>query len=174
MLWQLRAIAEELVATGARLAREKPVPFFSAAGVVGLVLLWLLLKLFGALFGVGGAVDPFVLVSASGRVIYEDGSPLPQGLIVTFMPQGDAGSSSGLRAGVAPVAANTGAFSTRLRLPRDLKAPYKLRVAIVGNSLRPADPKIVPDGYADLATTALVVETRGSGIEIKIPKPTGQ
>jgi len=174
MLWQLRAIAEELVATGARLAREKPVPFFSAAGVVGLVLLWLLLKLFGALFGGGGAVDPFVLVSASGRVTYEDGSPLPQGLIVTFMPQGDAGSSSGLRSGVAPLAPNTGAFSTRLRLPRGSKPPYKLRVAIVGNSLQPADPKIVPAGYADLATTALVVETRGSGIEIKIPKPSGQ
>jgi hypothetical protein len=132
-----------------------------------LYLASLVLISFAAGCGSGG---PFEYVPVSGKVTYEDGSPLPGAFKLIFIAQ-DAAAVEG--AHPRPARANVdaqGAF--------DCVTSHKY-----GDGLIPGKHKVVlqigsGDGkpavareYSSSESTPLVIDTADAPLEIKVPKP---
>lgn len=130
--------------------------------------IWLLLVV--VLAGCGSD-SPFSYVRASGHISYEDGSPIPGGIRLVFVPQDIAPvGNAHPRRGMADVD-TSGKF--------DCVTSYKF-----GDGLVPGKHKVVIQGAADRGgqaavpkedtseeSTKLVVDTKEIPFDIKVPKP---
>jgi hypothetical protein len=123
--------------------------------------------------GCGGTGSPFDYVKVSGKLSYEDGTPIPaEGIKLVFDSQAPPVGNAHPRPGSAMVSAG-GAFQdvTSYKYADGL-VPGKHKVSILyatdadGTLLVPAD-------YTKASTTPLVVDTADSPFEIKVPKPKG-
>lgn len=118
-----------------------------------------------------GPGGPFDYVKASGKITYEDGTPIPGVTRVQFAAQ-DAPAVEG--ASPRPAVANVNAQGefdcvTSYKYGDGL-IPGKHKVAIEASG----DPRIkipVPKEYINIATSPVVVDTADAPFEIKVPKP---
>jgi hypothetical protein len=120
-----------------------------------------------------GSRGPFKYVLVSGKVSYDDGSPIPGGCKVVFTSQDAAPVGSAFpRPGIANVDAQ-GVFDcvTSYKFGDGL-VPGKHKVVIQAANERDGKP-VVPKEYANVETTPLVIDTANSPLDIKVPKPKG-
>lgn len=123
------------------------------------------------IFAVGCSRSPFTFVPASGRITYEDGTPLPTegGLRVIFVSTA-APREDGTRAPQAAAFPDSrGEFSkVSSTRPEGGMATGEYKVAIMYEG---ADAKrFVPRDYISPKTTPLVVHTDSLPFDIKVPK----
>jgi hypothetical protein len=122
--------------------------------------------------GCGG--EPFRHVPVSGKVTYEDGSPIPvDGLSVAFhsqTPPVDAKTYP--RPGMAAVDRATGTLgSVTSHKFNDGLVQGKHKVVLMV-SVGSLPPSIVPPEYGDLAKTPLEVDTASQPFHLKVRKPS--
>ena len=121
--------------------------------------------------GCGGSDSPFDYVQVTGRLTYEDGTPVPaEGIKLIFDSQAPPVGNAHPRPGSAMVDSN-GEFKdiTSYKFADGL-VPGKHKVSILYAT--DADGKLlVPPEYTKASTTPLVVDTADSPLEIKVPKP---
>lgn len=141
-----------------------------------------LLVALAAMTAVGcGSGDPFAYVKVSGRITYEDGTPIPSdSVIVTFAPQTEAvGEDFHPRSGMAYADTN-GNFDTATSYKYGdgiVRGKHKVLVSI--RSGGPTGPSsggkkrgpLIPAIYTKLSTTPLEVHTDDTPFELKIEKP---
>jgi len=118
-----------------------------------------------------GSGGPFDYVKVSGKVAYEDGSPIPGGVRLRFAAlDAPAADSAVPRPAIANVN-DQGEF--------DCVTSYKYgdglirgkhKVAIEAGGKPDAKPR-VPKEYLSIATTPLEVDTSDAPFDIKVPKP---
>jgi hypothetical protein len=118
--------------------------------------------------GCGGSSGPFDFVPVSGKVTYEDGSPIPiAGMRIYFHSLEPPKDGMHVRPGVGSVAAD-GTFKeiTSYKFADGL-AFGKYKVSLVTNDTK------VPKDYTTPEKTPLQVDITESGqvLEIKVPKP---
>lgn len=118
-----------------------------------------------------GSSGPYSYVPASGKISYDDGSPLPSELTLVFIAQ-DAPEvkNSVPRAGIANVNAS-GVFDSVTShkfgdglIPGKHKVVVQLPRGYTGKAL------VAPE-YTSEATSPLIVDTANVPFEIKVPKP---
>ena len=118
-----------------------------------------------------GHSGPFEYVPVSGKITYEDGTPLPGSLELTFIAQ-DAPPANGAvpRDAVANVNAQ-GVFTcvTSYKYGDGL-TPGKHKV-VVRLARGQTGVPIVPKAYTSSETTPLVIDTADAPLVIKVPKP---
>jgi len=119
-----------------------------------------------------GSRSPYSYVKASGKLAYEDGSPIPSRSIRLQFAAQDAPTVEG--AHPRPAVANVneqGEF--------DCVTSYKYGDGLIPGTHKVAieqavDQKgqlLVPKEYTSIATTPLVIDTADAPFEIKVPKP---
>jgi hypothetical protein len=122
-----------------------------------------------------GSSGPFEYEKVSGKISYEDGTPIPGGgLRLRFIAQ-DAPQVEG--AFPRPAFANVndkGEFDcvTSYKFGDGL-VPGKHKVAVEKEGL-PNDRPPVGNEYLSVNTTPIVVDTSETPFDIKIPKPKGK
>jgi hypothetical protein len=133
-------------------------------------LLFLLLAVVPMAAGCGSS-GPFDYVPVSGKIAYDDGSPLPGACKLFFVAQ-DAPTVEG--AHPRPARANVNAQGefdcVTSHKYGDGLIPGKHKVAIqigAGSDGKPA----VPREYSSSETSPLVIDTADAPLEIKVPKP---
>jgi hypothetical protein len=136
--------------------------FYLSCLIVGLLL-----------SGCGQKADPFSYVRVSGKVCYEDGTPLPVEVRVTFYPQGGSiDSKTHPRPGRTTTDKTTGALGvvTSNRYNDGLvPGRHKVTLLTPQNQLLPA--KIAAPEYGSPDKTPLEVDTAKLPFEIKVRKP---
>lgn len=121
--------------------------------------------------------DPFSYVKVSGKVMYEDGSPIPaKNMMLTFLPESEAVGNRHPRPGWVIVDGKTGVFNC----PTSHKAfdglvRGKHKVLLTTDSGRaPLPANLVPGEYADPKKTPLEVDTEDlASFTLKVRKPAG-
>ena len=128
---------------------------------VGLILL---------LSGCGGTGSPFDYVKVSGKLTYDDGTPIPaQGIKLIFDSQAPPVGDAHPRPGSVMVDASGEFKDVTSYKYADGLVPGEHKVSI----LYATDAKgklLVPPEYTKGSTTPLVVDTANSPFEIKIPR----
>lgn len=124
------------------------------------------------LTGCGGSGSPFEYIPASGKVTYEDGTPLPSGGYTIKFFALDAPQVAGAqpRLGQANVDAAGNFQEVTSYKAGDGLIPGKHRVSF----LYATDEKgksLVPDEYTVPNESPLVVDTADLPLEIKVPRP---
>ena len=116
--------------------------------------------------------NPFDYVPVSGRLSYEDGTPIPAtGMKLQFEPI-DIKSAGGMYARVATAdidAQGNFANATSYKYGDGL-VPGRHKVAI-GYATDKNGKLLVPKSCTTLGSTELIVDTASLPIEIKVPKP---
>jgi hypothetical protein len=122
-----------------------------------------------------GSGSPFDYTRVSGRITYEDGTPIPGGglrLVFVAVEAAPIGTAH-----PRPALANTdaeGKFECVTSYKYcDGLIPGKHKVVIQSASEQ-AGRVVVPREYMSELTTPLVVDTADSPLEIKVPKPQTQ
>lgn len=121
-----------------------------------------------------GSGDPFSYVPVSGKVTYEDGTPIPvKDLMVKFMPQGNAiNESTHPRPGVAMVDPKTGDFTeVTSHKPGDGLVKGKHKVTLADSANQPLPATVIPREYGSLANTPLEVDTNDLPFLLRVRKP---
>lgn len=118
-----------------------------------------------------GSSGPFSYMPVSGKISYDDGSPLPSELTLVFIAQ-DAPEvkNSVPRAGIANVNASGVFDCVTSHKFGDGLIPGKHKVVIQlprGQSTQP----IVRQEYTSDETTPLIVDTADAPFDIKVPQP---
>ena len=131
------------------------------------------LLLFCAIVLSGCRRDPFAYVSVSGKVTYEDGSPIAvDGLRLAFYPQcGPLDAKTHPRVGTAQVDKASGAFvaaTTRLRHDGLVRGRHKVTLSSRGG---PIPASLVPPEYQDFTRTPLEVDTDRQPFDLKVRRP---
>jgi hypothetical protein len=124
------------------------------------------------LAGCGGG-DPFQHASISGKITYEDGSPIVvDPLILRFVPQtAPIAAKTHPRPGTATVSKD-GTFSSATTYKfNDGLVKGKHKVILVGANGAPIPPSIVPPEYCDPIKTPLEVDTAQLPFDLKVRKP---
>jgi hypothetical protein len=119
-----------------------------------------------------GPSSPFDYVETSGKLTYDDGSPIPSRSIILLFAAQDAPTVEG--AHPRPARANVneqGEFEcvTSYKYGDGL-IPGRHKVSIE----QATDQKgqlLVPKDYASMTTTPIMVDTKDAPFEIKVPKP---
>jgi hypothetical protein len=131
---------------------------------------WVISSFIAVVFFTGcGSQSPFEYIPVSGKVTYEDGSPVTVGKVF-FVP--DAPPKDGMHPRTATADLNAdGTFSSVTSYkPGDGLVPGKHKVAIM--FAEDANGKLlVAKDYTSFATSPLVVDTADAPFEIKVPKP---
>ncbi|MCI0333358.1 MAG: hypothetical protein L0228_09065 [Planctomycetes bacterium] len=122
-----------------------------------------------------GSGSPFDYDKVSGKLTYEDGSPIPGGglrlrFIAQDAPQVENAFPRPAFANVDAQGEFAGVTSHKFG---DGLIPGKHKVAIEKEGLPDARPP-VPKEYLSINTTPLVVDTEDSPFHIKVPKPKGK
>jgi hypothetical protein len=118
-----------------------------------------------------GSGGPFKYIRVSGKVSYEDGSPIPGGCKLTFISQDVAPVGNAYpRQGIANVNAEGEFESVTSYKYADGLVPGKHKVVIQAANERDGKP-VVPKEYANVETTPLVIDTANLPLDIKVPKP---
>ena len=125
------------------------------------------------LFGGCGQREPFQLVTASGKVTYEDGTPIPvDSLTLTFFPQtASATADIHPRPGVAVVDAATGQFKSVTTHKANDGLVFGKHKVVLGMPGGVPPLAVVPRNYIDLATTPLQVDTDKQPFVLQVKKP---
>jgi hypothetical protein len=121
-----------------------------------------------------GSGDPFAYVQVSGKVTYEDGSPIPADqLVLTFIPQGGSlDAKTHPRPGVATVDRATGEFrDVTSHKVNDGLVRGKHKVTLSGANHSQLKATVVPPEYADPDKTPLMVDTADQPFVLKVRKP---
>jgi len=120
-----------------------------------------------------GHKDPFDYVQVSGKVTYEDGSPIPiDGKRITFYPQGGSiDAKTHPRPGMASVD-KAGAFrSATSHLPNDGLVRGRHKVTLLAGNGQLLPPSVVPAEYGDPDKTPLEVDTAEQPFVLKVRQP---
>lgn len=120
-----------------------------------------------------GSREPFAYVHVSGKVTYEDGSPIPVNpLMVVFISESaPVDGRTHPRPGVA-VADKEGRFdSVTSHKAGDGLIRGKHKVTLAGVNRAPLPTSIVPAEYGDAAKTPLDVDTSSSPFHLTVRKP---
>jgi hypothetical protein len=116
--------------------------------------------------------SPYDYVKVRGKVVYEDGTPIPvKGLRLRFSAL-DAPSVDNAvpRPAFARINDNGEFDSVTSYKPGDGLIPGKHKVAIeTGGGMGGNVP--VPANFQSISTTPLVIDTDDSPLEVKVPKP---
>ena len=128
----------------------------------------------GILLLFGCSHEPFALVSVSGKVTYDDGSPIPvERLCLIFYSElAPIDSKTHPRPATASVDAATGTIhSVCTHKFNDglARGKHKVIVGVLGGGLPPES--MLPPEYRDRTTTPLEVDTDQQPFELKIHKP---
>jgi hypothetical protein len=118
--------------------------------------------------------DPFTYHRVSGRVVYEDGIPIPAGdLTLTFVPMvGTAGGARHPRPGHATVMTETGDFAcASTRRHGDGLVAGRHKVLVTGPNRLPLAKEVLSADYAAYDTTPLEVDTRTQRFDIIVKRP---
>lgn len=130
-----------------------------------------LIAVFVALAGCGPS-DPFDYVKVSGKVTYEDGSPIPGSLEVEFQPLAEAvDPKTHPRPGFATMN-DDGTFDsvTSYKYGDGLvRGRHKVAIRSFGEDLNPTGA--VPEEYTNPETSPLEVDTADAPFHLKVPKP---
>ncbi len=126
--------------------------------------------LFVCLLSAGcGSSDPFDYIKASGKISYEDGTPIPGGLRLVFVSQDVAAvGNAHPRQGMANADANGNFDSVTSHKFGDGLVPGKHKVFVAAE--QGSKPR-VPKEYMSELTTPLIVDTANLPLDIKVPKP---
>lgn len=118
-----------------------------------------------------GSGSPFDYVPVSGKVTYEDGSPIPGGcrLVFTAMEVEPVGTAHA-RPGRANVNASGEFECVTSYKYGDGLIPGKHKVVILAG-MDQEGKLAVPKEYETVQTTPLVIDTADVPLDIKIPKP---
>lgn len=116
--------------------------------------------------------NPFDYVPVSGRLTYEDGTPIPASGIRLGFAAEDATPRNGAhpRPAEAVVDADGNFASVTSYRPRDGLMPGRHKVAVY----HAEDAKgklLIPKEYSHALTTPLVIDTADAPLQIKVPKP---
>jgi hypothetical protein len=120
--------------------------------------------------GCGGG-GPFDYIPVTGKITYEDGTPLPSGVMLKFTAQ-DVKPIDGMypRAATASIDGQGNFTEATSYKFGDGLVPGKHKVALM--YAKDANGKlVVPAEYTHADTTPLVVDTATLPLEIKVPKP---
>jgi hypothetical protein len=124
------------------------------------------------LFAGCGDDGPFEYMPVEGTVSYEDGQPIPAAGIMLQFESLDAKPVDGMHprpAGASVDASGKFASATSLKYADGL-IPGKHKVAL--QYARDKDGNLlIPEEYAHLGTTPLVIDTGDGQIEVKVPRP---
>jgi hypothetical protein len=137
----------------------------------GLLSLWLM-YLIGASIVFGPTADAIAYRTVRGTVLYEDGSVIPQGLMVELAPSGDGAKTKGERPAAFLVDEETGDFSgvmTYLRSNKNRSMPYRAVLRTAEQMAVPA--AIVPASYGDVAATPARVNVMDRNLAIRVRRP---
>ena len=120
-----------------------------------------------------GVKEPFGYVQVSGKVTYEDGSPIPaDGIVLTFYPQGGAlDSKTNPRPGMANLDRAGEFHAASSHLPNDGLVRGRHKVTVLAKDRTPLPARVVPPEYSDPFKTPLEVDTAHLPLELKIRKP---
>lgn len=120
-----------------------------------------------------GSNSPFEYVKVSGKLTYEDGTPIPaDGIKLVFNSQAPPIGDAHPRPGSAMVSASGEFNDVTSYKYADGLVPGKHKVSILYAT--DADGKLlVPVEYTKANTTPLMVDTADAPFEIKVPKPQG-
>jgi hypothetical protein len=122
----------------------------------------------GLVAGCGGDGNPFESVPVSGKVVYDDGSPVPLGGVrIYFNSVEPPKDGMHIRPGVVGGTADGSFENVTTHKYADGLVLGKYRVAFVGGAGK------VPKEYTEPTKTPLTVEVTESGqfLEIKVLKP---
>jgi hypothetical protein len=125
------------------------------------------------LTGCGQKADPFSYVKVSGKVCYEDGTPLPMVVHVTFYPQsGSIDQKTHPRPGRTTTDKATGTLDiiTSNHFDDGL-VPGRHKVTLVDGQGRLLPPSVAAPEYGDPDRTPLEVDTAKQPFEILVKKP---
>lgn len=132
-----------------------------------------LLLAFAIVWVVGcGPSGPFEYVPIQGRVVYEDGSPVPGGQLQFESQMPIEGNIRPRPAGAAIDSDGNFDAVTSYKYGDGL-VPGKHKVSFIFATDAQGRP-LVPLEYQSMASTPLVVDTADAPLEIKVPKPNGQ
>lgn len=120
-----------------------------------------------------GSSGPFEYKRVSGKITYEDGTALPAGFKLLFIAQNIAPVKDAVPRAAEALVDNQGEFScvTSYKYGDGL-IPGKHKVVIQPDR-KQGKQTIVPNEYTYSETTPLVVDTKESPFDIKVPKPKG-
>jgi endoglucanase len=118
---------------------------------------------------------PFTYVKVSGKVTYNDGSPLGRGISLLFVPQTKAIGKAHPRIGeTVRVDPKTGEFTeVTSAAPFDGVVRGKHKVLVVGGNHSKLPASVLGPEYHDAKTTPLEVDTDDLPWIIRVPKPKG-
>lgn len=122
-----------------------------------------------------GSADPFDYVQVSGKVTYEDGTPIPADSIrLTFVPQSESlDEKTHARPGVAEVSVADGTFSVvTSRKHGDGIVPGQHKVTVVALDASQTPTRAVPVEYHGEVSTPLEVNTSQRSFALTVRKPT--
>jgi hypothetical protein len=127
---------------------------------------------FLCLAGCGGG-DPFRHALISGKITYEDGSPIVvDALMLTFVPQtAPIDAKTHPRPGMATVNKDGTFDSATTYKANDGLVQGKHKVVLVGANGAPMPSSIVPPEYCDPTKTPLEVDTATLPFDLKVRKP---
>lgn len=128
-----------------------------------------------ALAGCGGGA-PFDIIPVTGKVTYEDGSPIPADRVrVVFTPMVEATpAGQSPRPGEAEVNEADGTFeSVTTWKYNDGLIPGKHKVQVISLDDQEMETDAVPEAYRRFETTPLEIEVSNQNrkIELQVPKP---
>jgi hypothetical protein len=138
----------------------------SQARLILLRRLCLVLILGSGLPGCDSGNSPFKYVPVSGKVSYEDGTPIKAGIRLQFKSLDQSAiESAHPRPALTTIDAEGNFENVTSHKYGDGLVPGKHQVAILD-----AD-KLVPPEYTNVNTSPLIVDTANLPLEIKVPKP---
>jgi hypothetical protein len=120
-----------------------------------------------------GSSGPFEYKRASGKITYDDGTPLPAGFKLLFIAQNVAPINGAIPRAAEAVVNNQGEFPcvTSYKYGDGL-IPGKHKVVIQPERSQ-TNRSMVPKEYSYSETTPLIVDTDEAPFDIKVPKPKG-
>jgi hypothetical protein len=121
-----------------------------------------------------GSPDPFSYVQVSGKITYDDGSPIPvDRLALLFLSQGGPlDAKTHPRPATAIVDRTTGEIrDVSSHKFRDGLVPGRHKVLLSSGNGQPLSPDVVPPEYCDLQKTPLEVDTARQPFILKVRKP---
>jgi hypothetical protein len=144
----------------------KSIPLPSCIGTTRYLIPFALCIILGC-----GSGSPFDYVKVSGKISYDDGSPLPAGVRLRFASLDPPVVEGAVpRPAIAHVDAQGNFECVTSYKYGDGLIPGKHKVVIEGGG-DAIDSHPVPKEYTALATTPLEVDTDNAPFDIKVPKP---
>ena len=117
-----------------------------------------------------GSSEPFSYVPVSGRVVYDDGTPLPTSVRVAFVSESPAADGKYRPRNAYGFTDQDGNFPVvTSHKYGDGIVPGKHKVLILLES--PNASRVVPPMYTDIRTTPLEVDAANAPFEFRIHKP---